>query len=349
MTGASSQVPEFAHSLCEQTGIRVVLMDSRGCGQTRCDYPTIATQYAQAQMATDLIAVANALGVKRFSVGGQSYGTRVSIYTAAMAKGRVDKVVLVVPPPITAPWGPSGADAPTTNEELMATFEQMREAAAPSNPTQPTHGDLLKQAPVWKRACTARKGLPDELAVREMGRAASNSLNPGFDTYKLQVRILSSHPHSHQAYTYISRLSRIDIRGLCAEEINRPSGCAHPALIFVRAARGEPAAGGPGCTGFPADGVAACGPARGNAGASRPRWRRWYEVEYTNPKNSTICSPSILLDCAAGRDSRCSSDYCVRALQMSCAAGLTWSFLEREQQKGTASAITSSSTICWPE
>lgn len=108
MTGASSQVPDFARSLCEQTGIRVVLLDSRGCGKTLCDHPTIATQYTQAQMAADLIAVANALGVNRFDVGGQSYGTRVSLYTAAMAKGRVNKVVLVVPPPITSLWGPDG-------------------------------------------------------------------------------------------------------------------------------------------------------------------------------------------------------------------------------------------------
>jgi hypothetical protein len=36
-------------------------------------------------------------------------------------------------------------------------------------------------------AGTAREHLPDELAVREMRRGASNSLNPGFDTYKLQV------------------------------------------------------------------------------------------------------------------------------------------------------------------
>ena len=62
-------------------------------------------------MATDLIAVANALGVKHFAVGGQSYGTRVSLFTAAMAKGRVDKIVLVVPPPITALWGSDGTSA----------------------------------------------------------------------------------------------------------------------------------------------------------------------------------------------------------------------------------------------
>lgn len=152
MTGASSQVPEFAHSLCEQTGIRVVLLDSRGCGKTLCDHPKIATQYTQAQMATDLIAVANALGVKRFAVGGQSYGTRVSLFTAAMAKGRVDKIVLVVPPPITSLWGDA---APSSDEELMATFEQMRENAAanPSNPAQPTPEELQGRVPAWKETC----------------------------------------------------------------------------------------------------------------------------------------------------------------------------------------------------
>jgi pimeloyl-ACP methyl ester carboxylesterase len=123
MTGASSQVPEYARSLCEQSGIRVVLLDSRGCGKTLCDHPTIATQYTQAQMATDLIAVANALGVKRFAVGGQSYGTRVSLFTAAMAKGRVDKIVLVVPPPITSLWGSDGAS-------LTACAQQHHQAVA---------------------------------------------------------------------------------------------------------------------------------------------------------------------------------------------------------------------------
>eukprot|EP01043_Picozoa_sp_COSAG02_P048420 COSAG02_NODE_4754_length_5022_cov_2.228113_5_plen_89_part_00 len=62
-------------------------------------------------MATDLIAVANALGVKRFAVGGQSYGTRVSLFAAAIAMGRIDKIVLVVPPPITSLWGTDGAGA----------------------------------------------------------------------------------------------------------------------------------------------------------------------------------------------------------------------------------------------
>ena len=135
MTGASSQVPEFARSLCEQTGIRVVLLDSRGCGKTTCEFPTIATQFTQAQMATDLVAVANALGVERFSVGGQSYGTRVSLFTAAIAKGRVDKVVLVVPPPITAPWGAAtsfSGSAADKAEETMAAFEKMKQAAVPS-------------------------------------------------------------------------------------------------------------------------------------------------------------------------------------------------------------------------
>ena len=225
MTGASSQVPEFAQALCEKTGIRVVLLDSRGCGKTLCDHPKIATQYTQAQMATDLIAVANALGVQRFAVGGQSYGTRVSLFTAAIAKGRVDKIVLVVPPPITSLWG---NDAPSSDEELMAIFKQMRKNAAanPSNLAQPTAEELQSRVPAWKQTCnlpvfsrqhvsclcfggggvtrpilagTAREHLPDELAVREMRRGASNSLNPGFDTYKLQVYYTITSPYRDAA------------------------------------------------------------------------------------------------------------------------------------------------------
>ena len=72
MTGASSQIPEFASALVGVTGWRVVLLDSRGCGKSVCDFPLIATQYTQGTMAQDLVAVANHLGVGRFCVGGQS-------------------------------------------------------------------------------------------------------------------------------------------------------------------------------------------------------------------------------------------------------------------------------------
>ena len=187
MTGASSQIPEFATALVEVTSWRVVLLDSRGCGKSVCDFPLIATQYTQGTMAQDLVAVANHLGVGRFCVGGQSYGTRVSIYTAMIAKGRVDKVILVVPPAITTTWG--AEEQPDDTDAVMAAFAKMREAAeaAPPPAPQPTEAQLLAQAPAWKRACTARKDLPDSLAVREMARAASNALNPGFDTYRLQV------------------------------------------------------------------------------------------------------------------------------------------------------------------
>ena len=184
MTGASSQVGAFARSLSE-TGVRVVLLDSRGCGHTQCDHPSVATQYTQAQMAADLVAVANWLGIGRFHVGGQSYGTRVSLFTAAIAKGRVQKIVLVVPPPITASWGP--ADESMDDAAMMASFETMRIQAGASDPAQPTQEQLQARVPEWKAACTARKNLPDALAVREMRRAASNSLNHGFDTHKLQV------------------------------------------------------------------------------------------------------------------------------------------------------------------
>jgi pimeloyl-ACP methyl ester carboxylesterase len=213
MTGASSQVPEFAHSLCEQTGIRVVLIDSRGCGKSTCEHPLVNTQYTQAQMATDLVAVANALGIDRFSVGGQSYGTRVSLFTAAIAKGRVDKVsanlcqnsicnhfsswvssqflttrssqvVLVVPPPITFLGDKSLEDTRSALAKMLAAMP-----AQSSDPTQPTEAELLSRVPTWKGTCTARKDLPNSLALREMTRGASNSLNPGFATYLLQVGI----------------------------------------------------------------------------------------------------------------------------------------------------------------
>ena len=124
-------------------------------------------------------------------------GTRVSIYTAMIAKGRVDKVILAVPPAITTTWGPE--EQPDDTDAVMAAFAKMREAAeaAPPPAPQPTESQLLEQAPAWKRACTARKDLPDSLAVREMARAASNALNPGFDTYRLQVREPSSSSPMH--------------------------------------------------------------------------------------------------------------------------------------------------------
>jgi pimeloyl-ACP methyl ester carboxylesterase len=78
-------------------GRRVVAVDTRDGG--RSDHP--ATGYRLADFMDDVVAIADQLGAGRVSLVGHSRGGWLAASTAAVYPGRVERIVLVDPAPIT--------------------------------------------------------------------------------------------------------------------------------------------------------------------------------------------------------------------------------------------------------
>ena len=75
---------------------RVVRWDARGHGDSTGT--TDAEDYRWDNLAADLLALADALGVDRFVAGGVSMGAATALHAAVRAPDRVDAVVLALPP-----------------------------------------------------------------------------------------------------------------------------------------------------------------------------------------------------------------------------------------------------------
>ena len=75
---------------------KVVRYDARGHGQTE---PTFCPgDYHWENLARDMIAVADELGIESFIAGGQSMGCATAIYTGRIAPERIERLVLMNPP-----------------------------------------------------------------------------------------------------------------------------------------------------------------------------------------------------------------------------------------------------------
>ncbi|HZI15680.1 MAG TPA: alpha/beta hydrolase [Myxococcus sp.] len=77
------------------TGLRVVVMDHRGSGQSGKPLGG----YTLEGLANDVLKVADAAGAKRFTVVGHSMGGQLAQWVAAHAPERVEGVVLITPVP----------------------------------------------------------------------------------------------------------------------------------------------------------------------------------------------------------------------------------------------------------
>jgi len=73
------------------TKYRILSLDLRG----RCDSGKPAEGYGFAYHARDIIAFADALGFKEFSLLGHSFGATTSVYTASLQPGRVKSLILM--------------------------------------------------------------------------------------------------------------------------------------------------------------------------------------------------------------------------------------------------------------
>ncbi|MEK6565480.1 MAG: alpha/beta hydrolase [Bacteroidota bacterium] len=89
ITGHKGTFAAFAASL--RSKYRVLSLDLRG----RCDSDKPAEGYGFAYHARDIIAFADALGIKEFSLVGHSFGATTSVYTASLQPGRVKSLILM--------------------------------------------------------------------------------------------------------------------------------------------------------------------------------------------------------------------------------------------------------------
>ncbi len=85
---------------------RVVRWDARGHGQS--SGTADPTDYLWANLARDVLALADELGIESFAVGGASMGAATALHVAVLAPERVRGLVLALPP--TA-WETRAAEA----------------------------------------------------------------------------------------------------------------------------------------------------------------------------------------------------------------------------------------------
>ncbi len=71
---------------------KVIAIDIRGNGES--DKPTEPTCYTTEKMCQDILAVADACGVEKFTIWGFSYGANIGRYLAAQSD-RVEKLILI--------------------------------------------------------------------------------------------------------------------------------------------------------------------------------------------------------------------------------------------------------------
>lgn len=75
---------------------KLIRYDARGHGKTEPSY--FPDDYHWKNLAKDMLAIADGLGIETFVAGGQSMGCATTLYTALIAPERTQRLVLVNPP-----------------------------------------------------------------------------------------------------------------------------------------------------------------------------------------------------------------------------------------------------------
>ncbi len=127
--------PEFVDLLVEE-GLRVVLMDNRDVGLSD---KLPGRHYSVTDMAEDVVAVADALGVDRFHVVGQSMGGMIAQQVLASHPDRVQSLgLLYTSPAWEARWrrdpsaGQVGLEAASSRQEAIEASVQRERVSASS-------------------------------------------------------------------------------------------------------------------------------------------------------------------------------------------------------------------------
>jgi pimeloyl-ACP methyl ester carboxylesterase len=75
---------------------RLIRYDARGHGRSEATFKR--NDYLWRNLASDLISIADEVGVERFVAGGQSMGCATSLYAGLLRPERIEKLILVNPP-----------------------------------------------------------------------------------------------------------------------------------------------------------------------------------------------------------------------------------------------------------
>ena len=147
----------------------VVRYDARGHGES--GFSDDLTSYGWADLATDQLAVADALGIERYVSGGASMGAATALHAAVQASHRIEGLVLMIPP--TA-WETRAAQVEMydTMASIVETrgVELLISAGAETPPPDPFVGDEEHRA---RREAGMRAADPIRLAgvLRGAGHA----------------------------------------------------------------------------------------------------------------------------------------------------------------------------------
>ena len=96
--GWGGSVYSFAETIpaLAAAGYRAIAFDLPGHGLS--DKPTDPSKYTTNALAKTIVAVADALGLKRFSLVGHSLGSTIALELALQGERRIERLVLISPP-----------------------------------------------------------------------------------------------------------------------------------------------------------------------------------------------------------------------------------------------------------
>ncbi|HEX8821494.1 MAG TPA: alpha/beta hydrolase [Archangium sp.] len=141
----------------DQTGLRLVIPDLRGTGQSG-----MATSgYTLEQHARDVLAVADHAGLERFTVVGHSMGGQLAQWVAAQEPSRVEGLMLINTVPA------SGMQLPPDAVGLFRT----------------SAGDREKQKIILGLACKQLSEASLERLLKDAGAVGKAAIESGFDAW----------------------------------------------------------------------------------------------------------------------------------------------------------------------
>jgi pimeloyl-ACP methyl ester carboxylesterase len=168
VTGHARTWDEEAALLAER--FHVLALDQRGHGDSD---PAPDGDYGDAALLGDLVAFAEALGLRRFSIVALSLGGRVAINYAGRNPGRVERLVVVDIGPEIAPAG--RARVGTLMASAPERFATVDEVVAHMRASAP----LYTEAMLRHRARHAVRSLPDGGFTWKYDRALRDAIRQG--------------------------------------------------------------------------------------------------------------------------------------------------------------------------
>jgi 3-oxoadipate enol-lactonase len=156
-----------ARAYLDDSAFTWVFADLRGYGLSR----EVAGEYTVEEATADVLALADALGLRRFAIVGHSMSSLVALHLAQQRPDRIERAVVIAPPP---PGGFGVDDATLDAMRALARGDDQQRLAG----TRRMVGDRLSQGWVrfkaerWRKTSDpeavaayvtmfARRGLPD--------------------------------------------------------------------------------------------------------------------------------------------------------------------------------------------